>query len=127
MEGGGCGFPASPARLCDMVPAIPQLLGEFTDDPAGPLSQILRPEVYGYDLEAPDIAYAGGEPMLIQNPHEAMCDECDQPMRFLFQFGEVIPGLYCGGESAGGFSMHGLPRAVCQGFIAGREAVTENS
>jgi succinate dehydrogenase/fumarate reductase flavoprotein subunit len=41
--------------------------------------------------------------------------------------GEVIPGLYCGGESAGGFSMHGLPRAVCQGFVAGRNAVTENA
>src|SRR3984885_7055395 len=40
--------------------------------------------------------------------------------------GDVIPGLYCGGESAGGFSMHGLPRAICQGFIAGRNAVTEN-
>ena len=40
--------------------------------------------------------------------------------------GEAIPGLYCGGESAGGFSMHGLPRAVCQGFIAGREAVAQN-
>ena len=40
--------------------------------------------------------------------------------------GEVIPGLYCGGESAGGFSMHGLPRAICQGLIAGRNAVTEN-
>ena len=41
--------------------------------------------------------------------------------------GEVIPGLYCGGESAGGFSMHGLPRATCQGFIAGRNAMTENT
>ena len=40
--------------------------------------------------------------------------------------GEIIPGLYCGGESAGGFSMHGLPRAICQGFIAGRNSVTEN-
>jgi len=40
--------------------------------------------------------------------------------------GEVIPGLYCGGESAGGFSMHGLPRAICQGFIAGKNAVTDN-
>jgi succinate dehydrogenase/fumarate reductase flavoprotein subunit len=40
--------------------------------------------------------------------------------------GEAIPGLYCGGESAGGFSMHGLPRAICQGFIAGKNAVTEN-
>ena len=40
--------------------------------------------------------------------------------------GEVIPGLYCGGESAGGFSMHGLPRAICQGFIAGRNAAAGN-
>ncbi len=39
--------------------------------------------------------------------------------------GAVIPGLYCAGESAGGFSMHGLARATCQGFIAGREAATE--
>jgi succinate dehydrogenase/fumarate reductase flavoprotein subunit len=40
--------------------------------------------------------------------------------------GDAIPGLYCGGESAGGFSMHGLPRAICQGFIAGKNAVTDN-
>jgi succinate dehydrogenase/fumarate reductase flavoprotein subunit len=40
--------------------------------------------------------------------------------------GEAIPGLYCGGESAGGFSMHGLPRAICQGFIAGRNAAAQN-
>jgi succinate dehydrogenase/fumarate reductase flavoprotein subunit len=41
--------------------------------------------------------------------------------------GEVIPGLYCGGESAGGFSMHGLSRAVTQGFIAGKSAAAEPS
>jgi succinate dehydrogenase/fumarate reductase flavoprotein subunit len=40
--------------------------------------------------------------------------------------GEAIPGLYCGGESAGGFSMHGLPRAIVQGLIAGRNAATQN-
>ena len=38
--------------------------------------------------------------------------------------GNVIPGLYCGGESAGGFSQHGLARALCQGLIAGRHAIT---
>jgi succinate dehydrogenase/fumarate reductase flavoprotein subunit len=38
--------------------------------------------------------------------------------------GAVIPGLYCGGESAGGFSQHGLARATCQGFIAGSHCVT---
>jgi succinate dehydrogenase/fumarate reductase flavoprotein subunit len=37
-------------------------------------------------------------------------------------WGEVIPGLYCGGESAGGFSMHGLARCVVQGRIAGMNA-----
>jgi len=39
--------------------------------------------------------------------------------------GKVIPGLYCGGESAGGFSQHGLARAICQGYIAGKNAVAE--
>ncbi|HVA12728.1 MAG TPA: FAD-dependent oxidoreductase [Stellaceae bacterium] len=44
--------------------------------------------------------------------------------------GRVIPGLYCGGESAGGFSLHGLARCLVQGLIAGRNAAarerTEN-
>jgi len=39
--------------------------------------------------------------------------------------GQVIAGLYCGGESAGGFSMHGLARATTQGFIAGKYAALE--
>ena len=40
--------------------------------------------------------------------------------------GDIIPGLYCGGESAGGFSMHGLARATCQGFISGKNAAAES-
>jgi FAD binding domain len=39
--------------------------------------------------------------------------------------GQVIPGLYCGGESAGGFGMHGLARCIVQGRIAGRNAAEE--
>jgi succinate dehydrogenase/fumarate reductase flavoprotein subunit len=46
----------------------------------------------------------------------------DAQCRVIDLFGAVIPGLYCGGESAGGFSQHGLARAVCQGYIAGRAA-----
>lgn len=41
--------------------------------------------------------------------------------------GDVIPGLYCGGESAGGFSQHGLARATCQGYIAGKYAAVASS
>jgi len=39
--------------------------------------------------------------------------------------GEVIPGLYCAGESAGGFSEHGVSRCIVQGLIAGRNAIAE--
>lgn len=39
--------------------------------------------------------------------------------------GQVIPGLYCGGESAGGFSQHGLARCTVQGRIAGKNAAKE--
>jgi succinate dehydrogenase/fumarate reductase flavoprotein subunit len=40
--------------------------------------------------------------------------------------GRPIPGLYCGGESAGGFSQHGLARATCQGYIAGKAAAADS-
>ena len=33
--------------------------------------------------------------------------------------GQVIAGLDAGGETAGGFSVHGLGRALCRGYIAG--------
>ncbi len=39
--------------------------------------------------------------------------------------GAAIPGLYCGGESAGGLSLHGLARALVQGAFAGRNAAAE--
>jgi hypothetical protein len=86
-------IPMSPAQLCDNIAGIKNLLSSFASDCPGLLSQILRPNVYGYDLEAPEIAYQGGSPMLIQNPHDPDCDHCNRRMRFLFQFGEIIPGL----------------------------------
>ncbi len=41
--------------------------------------------------------------------------------------GEVIAGLYCGGESAGGCSQHGTGRCTTQGYIAGKKAAAEPS
>lgn len=37
-------------------------------------------------------------------------------------WGQVVPGLYSAGETAGGFNQHGLARALTFGRIAGREA-----
>ena len=39
--------------------------------------------------------------------------------------GQLIPGLYCAGESAGGFNQHGLGRCTTQGYIAGKNAAQE--
>jgi hypothetical protein len=39
--------------------------------------------------------------------------------------GQVIPGLYCAGESAGGFNQHGMGRCTTQGFISGMNAADE--
>lgn len=41
--------------------------------------------------------------------------------------GQIIPGLFCAGESAGGFALHGLPRVTVFGRIAGREAADASS
>jgi succinate dehydrogenase/fumarate reductase flavoprotein subunit len=41
--------------------------------------------------------------------------------------GEVIAGLYCAGESQGGFAQHGLARCIVFGRIAGRHAAQRNS
>ena len=41
--------------------------------------------------------------------------------------GNVIPGLYCGGETAGGFGLHGVARCTVQGRIAGKNAAAETS
>jgi hypothetical protein len=41
--------------------------------------------------------------------------------------GKLIPGLYCAGESAGGFNQHGMGRCTTQGFIAGRSAAVEKA
>ncbi|HET6142744.1 MAG TPA: FAD-dependent oxidoreductase [Candidatus Acidoferrales bacterium] len=39
-------------------------------------------------------------------------------------WGKVVPGLYCAGETAGGFNQHGLARSLTFGKVAGREAAT---
>jgi hypothetical protein len=42
-----------------------------------------------------------------------------------FYAARASAALYCGGESAGGFSHHGLTRAVFQSLIAWKNAATE--
>ena len=39
--------------------------------------------------------------------------------------GQVIPGLYSGGEASGGGQQHGIGRATVHGYIAGTNAAQE--
>ncbi len=107
--------PMSPAALEATVARYNSFVDSGTDadfGKPGPAYKIARPPFYAaWATPSPHDSRAG----LRIN---ARCQVMDIT-------GQVIPGLYCGGESAGGFSQHGLARAVCQGLIAGMHAAEE--
>ena len=82
-----------PALLVRKVPALADILGPCTHDVAGLLAPVLEPGRAGYSLPPESTVLVGGQPQLIQNPHDARCAVCREPMRYLFQFGEVLPGV----------------------------------
>lgn len=72
-----------------------------------------------YKIQRPPFCAAWATPMV----HDTVTGlRVDSACRVLDRNADVIPGLYCAGESAGGFALHGLPRASVFGRIAGREA-----
>jgi urocanate reductase len=72
-----------------------------------------------FRIQSPPFYAAWATPML----HDSLTGlRIDTRCRVLDTRGEVIPGLYCAGESAGGFGLHGIPRVLVFGRIAGREA-----
>jgi succinate dehydrogenase/fumarate reductase flavoprotein subunit len=75
-----------------------------------------------YKIATPPFYAAWATPVL----HDTRAGlRIDADCRVIDMQGAIIPGLYCGGESAGGFSQHGLARCVVQGLIAGRNAAAE--
>jgi hypothetical protein len=107
--------PMPPNSLQRTVARYNSFVDSGTDDDFGkpkPLHKIARPPFYA----------AWATPVI----HDTrMGLRINAHCQVMDMNGAVIPGLYCGGESAGGFSQHGLARAICQGYIAGRHAVSE--
>ena len=72
-----------------------------------------------YKIQTPPFYAAWGTPVVHDTRAglriNARCQVIDMS-------GKVIPGLYCAGESAGGFMQHGLAKCLTFGRIAGREA-----
>jgi succinate dehydrogenase/fumarate reductase flavoprotein subunit len=72
-----------------------------------------------YKLQTPPFYAAWSTPIL----HDTLTGlKINRKCEVIDVHGQSIPGLYCAGESAGGFALHGLPRVTVFGRIAGREA-----
>jgi succinate dehydrogenase/fumarate reductase flavoprotein subunit len=75
-----------------------------------------------YKIQTPPFYAAWATPVI----HDTRVGlRIDGQCRVIDMLGQVIPGLYCGGESAGGFSLHGLARCTVQGRLAGLHAAAE--
>jgi hypothetical protein len=75
-----------------------------------------------YKIQTPPFYAAWGTPLV----HDTRAGlRINAKCQVLDMNGQVIPGLYCGGESAGGFNQHGLGRCTTQGYIAGKNAAAE--
>jgi hypothetical protein len=82
-------------KLFERLPALAPLLTANSRHPARLLGRILSASTEGSRLSEDEVR-VGGDPLLIQNTHEAMCPVCGQPMRFLFQFSDVTEDLQLG-------------------------------
>ncbi len=72
-----------------------------------------------YKIGKPPFYAAWSTPIL----HDSLTGlRIDTECRVIDRHGQVIPKLYCCGESAGGFALHGLPRVTVFGRMAGRAA-----
>jgi hypothetical protein len=72
-----------------------------------------------YKIQTPPFYAAWGTPVV----HDTRAGlRINAKCQVIDMNGQVIPGLYCAGESAGGFNQHGMGRCATQGFISGTDA-----
>ena len=78
----------------------------------------------GYKIERGPFYAAWATP----NLHDCYAGlRVDASMQVLDLHGELIPGLFCCGESSGGMRIHGLGRVMTSGYIAGRSAASADA
>jgi len=85
---------------------------------AGKDADFARP-MLKYKIQTPPFHAAWSTPIL----HDCLAGlRINTKCQVIDLHGQAIQGLYACGESAGGFALHGLPRVIVFGRVAGREA-----
>ena len=87
---------------------------EFEREAEAPMSPVMTPPFYALSIMVIWHDSYGG---LRVNGRQQVVD----------MQGQIIPGLYAGGEAVGGFNKHGLGKGHVHGYIAGTHAVEEPS
>ena len=75
-----------------------------------------------YKIQTPPF-YAAWGTLVVHDTRAGL--RINEKCQVLDMKGNVIPGLYCAGESAGGFNQHGMGRCATQGYISGINAAAE--
>jgi len=87
---------------------------EFVREADAPMHKVARPPFYALALMVIWHDTYGGL-------------RCNGRQQVVDMKGQVIPGLYAGGEACGGFNKHGLGKGHVHGFIAGTHAAAESA
>ncbi len=75
-----------------------------------------------YKIQKPPFFAAWATPVI----HDCLAGlRINEKCQVLDVFGQLIPGFYCAGESAGAFTLHGLARCIGTGYMAGTHAAAE--
>jgi succinate dehydrogenase/fumarate reductase flavoprotein subunit len=106
-------YPMAPATLTETVAKY----NSYVDGGADPEFGKPTPR---YKIQKPPFYAAWATPIL----HDSYSGlRVNGHSQVLDVFGQVIPGFYAAGESAGGITLHGIARCVVGGYIAATHAV----
>ena len=108
-------------EFCDLLlrecAELRDALAAVTDQPAAILPMLLQDDVRTLYLEPGNGVFVAGVPQLIQNEHEALCEICRAPMRFLLSSGDFTEDMAFG--DVGVAYVYGCDAhpAHCQAFV----------
>jgi len=104
--------------------ALQETVNRYNGFVAAGVDQDFKKPTPMHKIETPPFHAAWSTPIL----HDTLTGLRTNPNTEVVDIhGEVIAGLYCAGESQGGFAQHGLARCLVFGRVAGRHAATRTA